>query len=106
MVLLIKFLICIIITETITEITVKSELFFPLRSYLFKKGETNKLFNWLHSLIDCGYCFSVWVGLLTSLLFFRESSFLMYEYVDWVFIGLVIHRLSNVFHFLVDRLHG
>ena len=101
-----EFLIAIIITEAITEIIVKSELFFPFRACLFEKGKTNKIFNWFHSLVDCGYCFSVWVGLFTALLFFRESSFLMHKYVDWLFIGLVIHRLSNVFHFLVDKLRG
>ena len=103
---MIKFLLAIIITEAITEIVVKSELFFPLRAHLFEKGKTNKIFNWFHSLLDCGYCFSVWVGLFTAFLLFRESSFLIHSYIDWIFIGVATHRLSNVFHFLIDRLRG
>ena len=96
----------IIITEAITEVVVKSELFFPFRAYLFEKGKNNSFFKWFHSLIDCGYCFSVWAGLFISFIFFRESSFLMYKYIDWIFIGIVIHRLSNILHFLIDRVHG
>jgi len=98
---MIKFLLAIIITEAITEVVVKSELFFPFRGYLFEKGKTDKIFNWFHSLIDCGYCFSVWVGLFISFLLFRESNFFIHSYIDWIFIGLVVHRLSNVFHFLI-----
>lgn len=101
-----RFLIAVIITEAITEIVVKSELFFPLRAYLFDKGKKNLFFNKLHSLVDCGYCFSVWMGWLTAFLLFRESSILIHVYVDWFFIGLVLHRLSNGLHFLIDRLHG
>lgn len=101
-----RFLMAVIITEALTEIVVKSELFFPFRSYIFEKGKKNSFFNKLHSLIDCGYCFSVWMGWFTAFLLFRESSILIHGYVDWFFIGLIIHRLSNVFHFLVDRLHG
>lgn len=37
--LFVKFLIGIIITEAVTEIVVKSELFFPLRAYLHKIGQ-------------------------------------------------------------------
>ena len=101
-----RLLIAIIVTEAITEIVVKSELFFPFRAYLFEKGKTNEIFNWFHSLFDCGYCFSVWVGLFVSFFLFRENNFFIHDYIDWILIGLVIHRLSNVFHFLIDRLHG
>jgi hypothetical protein len=97
-----KFLLAVIITEALTEIVVKSELFFPLREYLFERGKKNSFFNWFHSLVDCGYCFSVWMGWFTAFLLFRENLFL----IHWVFIGLAIHRLSNIFHFLIDRLHG
>ena len=101
-----KFLMAIIITEAITEIVVKSELFFPFRKYVFEKGKNSSFFKWVHSLIDCGYCFSVWIGWFTAFLLFSGDSFLVNSYVDWFFIGLIIHRLSNIFHFLIDRLHG
>jgi uncharacterized membrane protein len=103
---MIRFLLAVIITEAITELVVKSELFFPLREYLFEKGKKNSFFNRFHSLVDCGYCFSVWMGWFTAFLLFKENSFLIHSYVDWIFIGLVIHRLSNIFHFLIDKLHG
>lgn len=94
----------VVITEALTEIVVKSELFFPLRRYLFEKGKKNKIFNWFHSLVDCGYCFSVWVGIFVSFLIFRNDLFLTHSYIDWVFMGIIIHRISNCFHFLIDRI--
>ena len=103
---MIKFFMAVIITEALTEIVVKSELLFPFRSYVFNRGKSNSFFTWIHSLVDCGYCFSVWMGWLTAFLLFGNNFVLIHTYVDWFFIGLVIHRLSNIFHFLIDRLHG
>ena len=102
---ILKFLLAVIFTEAITEIVVKSEFFLPLRGKIFNLGKSNKFFNWLHRLLDCGYCFSVWAGVLAALLFFRELS-LFHVSVDWFLIGLVLHRLSNLFHNTMDRIHG
>jgi hypothetical protein len=104
--MLIKFLMAIVLTEAITELVVKSKIFEPLRAKLFDLAERSKVFKWLHELIDCGYCFSVWTGWLVAFLLFFGSSFIIHKYVDWIILGLVLHRLSNVFHFIVDRLHG
>jgi len=103
--LIIKFLLAIILTEATTEVITKSEFFHPLRSRIFTLGLGNKFFNWFHNLLDCGYCFSVWAGMLIAILFFREIDLIHYS-VDWFFIGLILHRLSNLFHNIIDRLHG
>ena len=107
--LFIKFVLAIILTEAITEIITKSELFNPLRALIFKLGKTSgfkgRLFDWLHSLLDCGYCFSVWAGVLIAFLFLRDLH-LIHCSVDWFFVGLVLHRLSNLFHNIMDRIHG
>jgi len=101
----IMFLLAIILTEAITEIVTKSEIFEPLRGKIFKLSQNNKFFSWLHSLLDCGYCFSVWSGALIAILFFREVSLLHWS-IDWFFIAIILHRLSNLFHNIMDKVHG
>jgi len=95
----------VVVVEALTEIITKSEITEPIRKYVFKLGHKNKFFNWLHRLLDCGYCTSVWIGMFTSLLLFSHVN-VFNTYLDWIFIGLVLHRLSNVLHFLVDRIRG
>ena len=105
MFIIIKFLLAIILTEAITEIIVKSEFFSPLRARIFKLGQENKFFDWLHSLLDCGYCFSVWASMLVAILFFRDVPLLHWS-INWFFVAMVLHRLSNLFHNIMDRIHG
>lgn len=98
--MIIDIIIAIIFTEAVTELCVKSDFFSPFREYLFNH-RSNKLFNFLHKLFDCGYCLSVWVGFL--------SLFLVYFINSWIsffIIGIIIHRLSNFFHFVIDRVRG
>lgn len=93
-------LFAVILTEAITEIITKSDIFVPIRKFFFKRRKNNKFFNWMHELLDCGYCTSVWVG------WFVIISFLC---LDCLFLrifygGVIIHRLSNILHFVIDRL--
>lgn len=100
----IKFLLAIILTEAITEIITKAEIIEPLRQKVFNRIKEGNFFEWFHSLVGCGYCVSVWVGWFVALLLFHKSS-VIHSYVDWVFIGLILHRLSNVLHFIIDRIN-
>jgi multidrug transporter EmrE-like cation transporter len=104
MYIIIVLLIAAILTEAITEIVTKSEIFEPFRAKIFKLGQSNKFFTWLHSLLDCGYCFSVWSGVLVAILFFRGTHLLHWS-IDWFFVAIVLHRLSNLFHNIMDRIH-
>ena len=97
------FLFCIILTEAITEIIVKSNLFIPIRKYFFER-RNNKLSNWIHDLLDCGYCTSVWIGWFTAILFLDYIN-IVDGYVEWFFLGLVVHRLSNVLHDILDIIY-
>lgn len=103
--MIVKFTLAIIFTEAITEIITKSELFSPIRTRVFKKAKDNKVFDWLHSLLDCGYCFSVWSGFFVAIVFFRDVG-LIHPSIDWFFVAIVLHRLSNMFHNILDRIHG
>jgi hypothetical protein len=104
--LFLKIFAAVVLTEAITELVVKSELFEPLRSKIFDLSNKSKFFDWVHRLLDCGYCFSVWAGWLIAFLLFFGNKIFLHGYLDWVIVGLVLHRLSNMFHFLLDRLHG
>ena len=99
---MLRFILAVIITEAITELLTKSEIFIPLRGFFFNRRD-KKVFGFIHKLLDCGYCTSVWSGWFVALVFFKDIGILN-VWVDWFFVGLVIHRLSNVLHFLIDRL--
>jgi len=99
--LLIDSIISIIFTEAITELCVKSELFSPVREWFFNNKD-NKLYNFIHSLLTCGYCFSVWAAALSVLLVIFTNNVVINTFI----LVIVVHRLSNVFHFIVDRFRG
>lgn len=100
----IKFLLAIIITEAITEIVTKSEIFSFFRAKVFYLGQNNKVFEWFHKLLDCGYCFSFWAGMLSSFILLKDIN-LINCYLDPFLIGIVLHRLSNLLHNIMDRVH-
>lgn len=99
MMIIFKILIAIIFTEAITELVVKSEFFYPFRKKLFN-SKGNKILNFFSNLVDCGYCFSVWAAMLSVFLIFKVDSM----FINYFIYGIVLHRLSNIFHFLIDRI--
>lgn len=96
----IVFLSLIIFTEAITEIITKSELFSPVRKFFFNRRKFF-LFEFIHNLLDCGYCTSVWVGMFSAYVFFFLDSI----FFNIFFMGIVLHRLSNILHFIIDRIN-
>lgn len=98
--LILRFLAAVIATEAITELVVKSEFFAPLRKRLFESD--NRILNFVHEILDCGYCFSVWAGAFSGVMFFVCSNYI----VDLFMIAIIIHRLSNIVHFMIDRLNS
>lgn len=97
-------LLSVVLTEAVTELLVKSELSSRfIKSKLYKNRE-NKICEFLHDLLDCGYCTSVWIGTATSILFI--DYVLIDKSVSWLIFGLLTHRLSNLWHFVIDRVRG
>ena len=95
--LFIKFLMVIILTELTTELVIKSEIFKPVRNIFFKLGD------WFTQLFSCGYCFSLWAA--AGIVFLTNTSYSLTEN-NWVNLGLtalVVWRLSNIFHNLIDK---
>lgn len=112
----------VVLTEAIVEISVDSALFDKWRrafggSPLRERGEDDRpslgeVFVW------CGYCQSFWVGMGFSFLLGLKLPELPPPWPVWVewpawaqsvLMGLVAHRLSNVWHdgmgWLRNRVH-
>jgi len=110
----IYFVVAIILTEAITELVVKSYFFEPVRKFFFTRQEINLVYNKISYLLECGYCFSVWAGLFSSIIMFvfYNNDVFNFKYligqdiIVLLVLGIVIHRLSNVLHYLIDRLRG
>lgn len=111
--LMIYFIIAVILTETITELVVKSYFFEPVRKFFFARQEKNCILDKISYLLECGYCFSVWSGwisiiiVLTLYRSFVVIELSMFQLIVGVFVfGLISHRLANILHYLIDRLRG
>jgi len=99
---IIKLIFSIFLVESITELLTKSEVFSPVRKWFFDRRD-NKVQRFLHKLLDCGYCTSVWSGWFVALILFNDLD-LINVWVDWFFIGLVLQRMANALHFMIDKL--
>jgi hypothetical protein len=92
-----------IATEALTELLVKSTIFLPIRDFFDKKSRDNVIYEFLSNLLFCGYCTSVWVSFLLMIPTFLFTDFILInKFIDFLLFILVIHRLSNVFHYLID----
>jgi hypothetical protein len=100
--LVLYFVLSLILVESITELLTKSEIFSPVREFFFNRRKGNKVCNFIYKLLDCGYCTSVWVsfGVYITFVFFCNKITLS------LFFILILHRLSNVVHFIIDRVNG
>ena len=93
--ILIDIFIAALATEAITQLLTKSEFSERfLRKPLFKYRKF-KLFQFVHDILDCGYCTSVWAAIIPTI-------WLLTDHLDVVITLLILHRLSNVLHFLID----
>lgn len=94
--------VCGLVTEAITEIIVKSNIFIFIRDYLDKRSRESSLFEFLSDLLACGHCTSVWVAFFIGLILTISGVTLLNKFVDWFILWILIHRLSNVIHFCID----
>lgn len=108
--------------ERLSELISSSIIFETL---LFKQQLKNYLFNpdgpppkgtafrrilvLLDKLLSCGYCISVWVGLMFSTYYLYAGTLeplVKYiggsEFFAWLLIGLAIHGVSNGYHVLYE----
>ena len=93
-----KLVIAVLLTEALVELFTESRFTESIRNK-FSFNDATEYF------VNCGYCQSVWVGLFVSMMFNMNMGFCSY-YIDILISGLIIHRLSNLyhgFHCLVER---
>lgn len=97
-------LLCVVVSESLVELFVKSVFFSPLRNFLARQ-ENNRILTFISTALSCGYCFSVWTALfLTTLVFMTLSPVLTNMWVlDILIFWLACHRLSNYLHDIADR---
>jgi len=100
--MLLRMFFTIILAEAITNILTKSSIFAPIREFLFNRSK-NKIFRFLHNILDCPYCTSVWVGVFCAYMLFLYTIRQLPLILVLFFTGVVVHRLSNVLHFVIDR---
>lgn len=91
-------LILAFVTEAVVEIVIKSEIFRPFREQMFRLGP------WFKKLFTCGYCFSVWIALAAV----SAAPAVVLPLSDIFGVNalvtvLIIHRLSNVMHNIIDK---
>jgi len=99
-------IICVVILiEATTNILSKSELFKPLREFLFNRRK-RKFFDFIHELVDCPYCLSVWVSLFYVFMLYLYLKGVLSGVCTWFFMVIIFHRLSNILHFIIDRVRG
>jgi hypothetical protein len=101
--LIIAVIACIIAIEATTGILVKSDIFKPVRAFFFER-RTKKTFKFIHNVLDCSYCTSVWVGLFYATMLALYIVNALPHILALFFMGLVLHRLSNILHFIIDRI--
>jgi hypothetical protein len=88
----------VITTEAITEIISKAEIFYPFRKWLFTKS------RWLHGLVDCPYCTSVWIAMFLISVGYVSQVLSFYGVFKFFLYGFAIHRFANILHFVIDRI--
>ena len=92
----------IILIEAITNILNKSELFEPVRRIFFESK--NRIIKFISNIIECPYCTSVWVSLFCTAMLYLYKTDTLPQILALFFIGLVLHRISNILHHVIDRI--
>lgn len=107
--MIINFVIWIIICYGLMNIIVFSELFEPLRNYIDRLGCKWKFFNFIHELITCPMCISVWIGFLFGVALYSPSHIFLNvnTYYSWFLDGLLasggVWIINSIVEFLEEN---
>ena len=91
-----EFAALIVAVEASTEILTDSEVTRPARERVAKVND------WLGQLVNCGYCTSVWVAGAAAMVHQIQVS--DHPWVNVLVTLLLLHRSSNLFHEVVNRM--
>jgi len=92
--IILELLLAIIATEALTNLLTKSEFSIRFIKEPLFNWRHFRIFNFIHDMLDCGYCTSVWAAIFIILIFNTVFEFII--------LILVFHRMSNVLHFIID----
>jgi hypothetical protein len=92
----------IINIEAVTNILSKSDIFKPVRRFLFNRSN-NRSIRFLHDLLDCPYCTSIWVSLLYVTIFCMVEVYALSSAFMFVMLVIALHRMANLLHHVIDR---
>lgn len=92
-------LLCLVLlTEALTELAIKSQIFLPIRLWFSHRS------NFLKELLHCGYCFSVWAAIGVVLACGISIPLTERGIINVPITILVVHRLSNYLHNFNDKI--
>lgn len=95
----------IVISEALNEIIRTAGPLEGIRAYFSRKS------RFISDLISCGYCTSVWVGMSLGWILppvmpeIGAIPTFINTYLWWFINGILLHRLSNVFHDFINKRH-
>lgn len=93
--------------EALTEIS-KAYITSPLWNLVFRITSNFPIFNaYISYLVTCGYCKSFWISFFCCVLCYYFQCFPVVTgnlIINFFLVVLLVHRLSNVVHFFIDRL--
>lgn len=96
--LIFRIIIAVIITEGVVEIF-QSKLFDFLR-------ERTDPYGYLGTFLYCGFCQSVWIGIITSFAFNLNVGFIDDCFFEPFFLSPIVFRLSNIWHSFIGLFYG
>ena len=118
--ILISILILGIVVERATELVHEAKIFLPLRNLIairaypmgappldthdYGSGAIRRrIALFLHSLVDCGYCTSVWVAMVFAFVCPLPSSINALPTFAWLIKLILLHGTSNLYHVIYEN---
>ena len=93
------------LVETLTQLIQNSVFFSPLRA-LFSRHKYNVLCRFIHTILECPYCTSVWVSMFITICILLSGYHLVIFgnlVLDYFVFFIASHRISNAIHDGWDR---
>jgi len=90
--MLARFIFAVILTEALTELIIEAQIFEPIKLRLMRIG------RFVETLLTCGYCMSVWVGVGVAYLFRLRFGLFDLWWIEPLILGFILHRLANTWH--------
>jgi len=94
----------VVFVESFNQIILHAGPLEPIRSFFSRRS------SFIADLLSCGYCSSVWVAFLIAWILPSPICLILHSgisnvfleftnnYLWWFLNGIILHRLSNVFH--------